>query len=157
MVRHKNTAKQKGKLEMRYCDKCGAAITSGGHKSAASGIFGQPYLCDSCSAAEDATVAMTFGCFAKLVIGALSGLGTTIGVCALLSKLTLLNKVHASPTTVVIAIESLAVVCFIASKIGSRILRSKFLRFACRVIAYFSLWMSLVHGVAMYFIIKYYN
>ena len=141
---------------MRYCDKCGAAITSGGHKSAASGLFGQAYLCDSCSASEDAAAVKTVGCFAKLFIGVLSGLGMTAGVCTLLSKIPILNNMRVSTSTGVIAIEAIAVVCFIAGMIGARTLRSKFLRFICRAVAYFSFWMSLVFGVAMYFILKYY-
>ena len=147
---------------MRYCDKCGAAITDGGHKSDIGGLFTSTrIICDNCHAAEVAsemaaakTAAKGIGLFARLIIGIVSGLGMTAGVCALLSKATFLNNISTSAG--LIAIEVFAITCFIASKICSRILKSKFLRFVCSVVAYFSFWMSLVFGVAMYFILKYY-
>ena len=148
---------------VRYCDKCGAAITSGGHKSAvvSGGLFGNaPYLCDDCYASESESVAAAgkvavkgAGCFAKVFIGVLAGLGMTAGICTLLSKTTVLNGL--SPSTVLVAIEVLAIACFVAGKIGSRILKSRFLRFICCVIAYFAFWMALVFGIGMYFILKY--
>ena len=139
---------------MRYCDKCGCAITSGGHKSACQGLFSSPYLCDECYAAETDAQVKAVGCFARIFVGVLSGLGATMGVFGILSKVAggLSDNVQMK---IAIGVEVLAIVCFIASKIGSRILGSKFLRFVCSVIAYFSFWMSLVFGVGMYFILKY--
>ena len=139
---------------IRYCDKCGAAITSGGHKSAAQGLFSTPYLCDSCYEAETDATVKAVGCFGRLFIGVLSGVGMTAGIFGILSKVAdgLSNDVQMK---VAIAVEILAIATFIVTKIGSRILKSKFLRFICSVIAYFTFWMSLVFGVGMYFILKY--
>ena len=143
---------------MRDCDKCGCAIEKGGHKSAAQGLFSSPFLCDECYAAEtDATVKATTkaaGCFAKVFIGVLSGLGATVAICSMLPKVAdgLSDDVQMK---IAVGIEVLAIVSFIASKIGSRILGSKFLRFVCGVVAYFSFWMSLVFGIGLYFVLKY--
>lgn len=139
---------------IRYCDKCGCAITSGGHKSAASGLFSTPYLCDDCYAAETDATAKTVGCFARVFVGCMAGLAMTTGVAFLLSKATVLDGVI-DDKTACIGLEVFAVLCFIASKIGSRILKSKFLRFLCCVVAYFSFWMLIVYGIGMYFILKY--
>ena len=94
------------------------------------------------------------GCLARLFVGILSGLGVTVGVFSILSKVAggLSDNVQMK---IAIGVEVFAVVCFIASKIGARILKSKFLRFTCSVIAYFSFWMALVFGIGMYFILKY--
>ena len=143
---------------MRYCDKCGCAIEKGGHKSAAQGLFSSPFLCDECYAAEtDAMVNATtksVGCFAKVFVGVLSGLGVTFAICSLLPKVAdgLSDDVQKK---IAVGIEVLAIVCFIASKIGSRILGSKFLRFVCGVAAYFSFWLSIVFGIGLYFVLKY--
>jgi hypothetical protein len=146
---------------MRYCDKCGCAIASGGHKSACQGLFSSPYLCDECYATETENfmaagkaAAKGTGCLARVFVGILSGLGVTVGVFSILSKVagSLSDNVQMK---IAIGVEVFAVVCFIASKIGTRILKSKFLRFTCSVIAYFSFWMALVFGIGMYFILKY--
>ena len=139
---------------MRYCDKCGCAISSGGHKSAAQGLFSTPYLCDDCYAQETESATKAVGCFAKLFIGILIGLAMTGGVFGVLAKVAgnLSNSVQLK---IAVGVEILAVVCFIASKVGSRNLGSKFLRFICGVVSYFTFWMSLVFGVGMYFILKY--
>ena len=117
---------------MRYCDKCGCAIEKGGHKSAAQGLFSSPFLCDECYAAEtDAMVdtvkatSKAAGCFAKVFVGVLSGLGVTVAICNLLPKVAdgLSDDVQKK---IAVGIEVMAIVCFIASKIGSRILGSKF-------------------------------
>ena len=78
----------------------------------------------------------------------------TGGVFGVLAKVAgnLSNSVQLK---IAVGVEILAVVCFIASKIGSRNLGSKFLRFICGVVSYFTFWMSLVFGVGMYFILKY--
>ena len=140
---------------IRYCDKCGCAITSGGHKSAASGLFSTPYLCDDCYAAETDATVKTVGFFARLFIGFIFGLATTGGVFFLLSKTAVNDLSNDTQMKIAIGVEVVAIICFIASKIGSRILGSKFLRFLCGVVAYFSFWMSLVFGIGMYFILKY--
>lgn len=146
---------------MRYCDKCGCAIEKGGHKSAAQGLFSSPFLCDECYAAEtDAMVdtvkatSKAAGCFAKVFVGVLSGLGVTVAICNLLPKVAdgLSDDVQKK---IAVGIEVMAIVCFIASKIGSRILGSKFLRFVCGVVAYFSFWLTLVFGIGLYFVLKY--
>lgn len=146
---------------MRYCDKCGCVITSGGHKSACQGLFSSPYLCDECYEKETEAfmaagkvAAKGAGCFAKVFVGVLSGLGVTAAIFGILSKVAndLSNDVQMK---VAIGVEAMAIFCFIASKIGSRIFKSRFLRLVCGVVAYFSFWMSLVFGIAMYFILKY--
>ena len=78
----------------------------------------------------------------------------TTGVAFLLSKATVLDGVIDDKTACV-GLEVFAVLCFITSKICSRILKSKFLRFLCCVVAYFSFWMLIVYGIGMYFILKY--
>lgn len=143
------------KEKMRYCDKCGCAITSGGHKSAASGLFVTPYLCDECYAAECDGAAKAVGFFARIFIGLLAGVATTGGVFFLLSKTAANDLSNDTQMKIAIGVEVIAIICFIASKIGSRILGSKALRFLCGVVAYFSFWMSLVFGIGMYFILKY--
>lgn len=146
---------------MRYCDKCGCEITSGGHKSACQGLFNTPYLCDECYEKETEAfmaagkvAAKGAGCFAKVFVGVLVGLGAIIGVTSILVKFgdNLSDDVQAK---ILLGVEVIAIVSFIASKICSRILKSKFMRFVCSVVAYFSFWLSLVLGVAMYFILKY--
>ena len=139
---------------MRYCDRCGAAIASGGHKSAAQGLFSTPYLCDECYGKETDAQVKAVGCFAKVFIGVLAGLGMTAGIFGILSKVAdgLSNDAQMK---VAVGVEVLAILGFVASKIGSRIIASRFLRFACSVVAYFTFWMSLVFGVGMYFILKY--
>ena len=146
---------------MRYCDKCGCAITSGGHKSACQGLFSSPYLCDECYEKETAafmaagkSAAKGVGCFAKIFVGILIGLGATAGIAGILVKLGSCVPDNALPR-IAIGIEVLAIVCFIASKISSRCLRSKFLRFVSNVVAYASFWASLVFGITMYFLLKY--
>lgn len=140
---------------IRYCDRCGCAITSGGHKSSASGLFVTPYLCDDCYAAETDATVKTVGFFARLFIGFIVGLATTGGVFFLLSKTAANDLSNDVQMKIAIGVEVVAIICFISSKIGSRILGSKFLRFLCGVVAYFSFWMSLVFGIGMYFILKY--
>lgn len=143
---------------IRYCDKCGVAITNGGHKSASSGIFrGTPIICDKCYSEEIAmakTAVKGVGLLARLWIGIVSGLALTGGIFLILSNVgnALSNETQ---RTVTIGVEVVAILCFIASKIGQRILRSKFLRFVCGVVAYFTFWMSLVFGIGLYFILKY--
>ena len=56
---------------------------------------------------------------------------------------------------IAVGIEVMAIVCFIANKIGSRILGSRFLRFVCGAVAYFSFWLTLVFGIGLYFVLKY--
>ena len=84
---------------MRYCDKCGCAISSGGHKSAAQGLFSTPYLCDDCYAQETESATKAVGCFAKLFIGILIGLAMTGGVLGIVyPSLLLLVSQFASST-----------------------------------------------------------
>jgi hypothetical protein len=94
------------------------------------------------------------GLLARLWIGIVSGLALTAGIFLILSNVgnALSNETQ---RTVTIGVEVVAILCFIASKIGQRILRSKFLRFVCGVVAYFTFWMSLVFGIGLYFILKY--
>ena len=47
------------------------------------------------------------------------------------------------------------IICFIISKVGTYKLQNRFAKFILRIVAYFTFWMSLVYGVALYFIIKY--
>jgi len=143
---------------MRYCDKCGAAITSGGHKSCASGIFtGTPYICDDCydkEVAAGAAVGKAALGIGRLFIGILVGLGEIIGVCTVL-KTVAGNMPDAAAVKLLVGVEVAAIICFIASKIGTRVLRNRFVKFLLRVVAYFTFWLSLVFGVGLYFIIKY--
>lgn len=146
---------------MRYCDRCGAAITSGGHKSCASGIFGTPYICDDCYDKEVATgaalgkAALSIGVLlGRLFIGILIGLGEIIGVCAVLKRVAG-NMPDASASKLLVGVEVAAIVCFLVSKIGARILRNCFFQFLLRIVAYFTFWLSLVFGVGLYFILKY--
>ena len=139
---------------MRYCDKCGAAITSGGHKSAAQGLFSTPYLCDECYAKETDAQVKAIGCFAKVFIGILVGLAMTAGMAFVMSKIAA-GLSDDAQMKITIGVEVAAILCFFVSKIGARRLGSRSLRFFCNVIAYFTFWMSLVLGVGMYFILKY--
>lgn len=138
---------------MRYCDKCGAAITSGGHKSAAQGLFSTPYLCDECYAKETDAQVKAIGCFAKVFIGILVGLAMTAGMAFVMSKIASRLSDDAQ-MKLTVGIEVAAILCFLVSKIGARRLGSRALRFFCSIIAYFTFWMSLVLGVGMYFILK---
>lgn len=140
---------------MRYCDKCGCAITSGGHKSACQGIFNTPYLCDECYEKETEAAVKGVGCFAKIFVGFLIGLGATAGISGILAKLGGCGVPDNALPKIAIGVEVLAIVCFFATKIGSKFLKSKFLRFVSNVASYISFWISLVFGTAMYFLLKY--
>ncbi len=139
---------------MRYCDKCGATIMSGGHKSAAQGLFSTPYLCDECYAKETDAQVKAIGCFAKVFIGILVGLAMTAGMAFVMSKIAA-GLSDDTQMKLLIGVEVVAILCFLASKIGAYRLSSRSLRFFCSAIAYFTFWMSLVLGVGMYFILKY--
>ena len=117
-------------------------------------MFSTPYLCDDCYAQETESTTKAIGCVAKLFIGILTGLAMMGGVFAILAKIAgeLSNSIQVK---IAVGVEVFAIVCFIASKVGSRNLGSKFLRFICGVVAYFMFWMSLVFGVGMYFMLKY--
>lgn len=146
---------------MRYCDKCGAAIPNGGHKSCASGIFGTPIICDDCYDKEVATgaavgkAALSMGkVIGRLFIGILVGLGGIIGVCTVLKTVAGIIP-DAAAVKLLVGVEVVAIICFIVSKIGTYVLRNRFVKFLLRVVAYFTFWFSLVFGVGLYFIIKY--
>lgn len=147
---------------MRYCDKCGAAIVNRGHKSCSSGIFrGTPIICDECYEKECAMglavgkAAFSVGkVIARWFVGILIGLMFVIGACK--AEIALAgNLPDATQVKVFIGIEVAVVACFVASKVGTIILRNRFVKFLLRVIAYFTFWMSLIFGVALYFVIKY--
>jgi len=135
---------------MRYCDKCGAEITSGGHKSNYTSFTGTDFLCDDCYAAEEKTPASIV---ARLVIGVIVGMGGGMGlVCALESLFGKFSNTVQSG--ILIAMEILLIGTFIACKIGRMRLRSRFLKSILGLVAYLTFWVVLVMGVLLFIVLK---
>lgn len=142
---------------MRYCDRCGAAIVSGGHKSCSSGLWGSPFVCDECfeKEVEAGKAAAGIGLFfVRIFIGILVGLGAILAMCKGV-EFTCGGLSNAVTNRILIGMEGVAIICFIISKVGTYKLQNRFAKFILRIVAYFTFWMSLVYGVALYFIIKY--
>ena len=142
---------------MRYCDRCGAKIVSEGHKSCASGLWGSQFVCEECfeKEAEAGKAAAGIGLFfVRIFVGILAGLGAILAMCKVGESFSGSVPDDAAKW-ILIGTEVVAIICFIVSKSGTYKLQNRLAKFILRIVAYLSFWMSLVYGVALYFIIKY--
>ncbi len=138
---------------MRYCDKCGAAITSGGHKSHFGSFAGTPFLCADCYAVEDKNVNTVAMFVVRLVVGLFIGLGGAMGLAGVMDKICggFSNTVQ---TGVAIGMETVLIVGYIACKIGRMRLQSRFVKFLLGVASFPLFWVALAFGGALALILK---